>query len=61
MGGNGPGYGTTMGCESQYMYKGGGNGIFVDSHAKFIKGNNERYLEQGTDGLWYRKFHNVDF
>lgn len=61
MGGNGPGFGTSMGCESQFMYKGGGNGIFVDSHARFIKGNNERYLEQGPDGLWYRKFHNVDF
>jgi len=55
------GFGTTMGCESQFMYKGGGNGIFVDSHAKFIKGNNERYLEQGSDGFWYRKYHNVTF
>jgi prepilin-type N-terminal cleavage/methylation domain-containing protein len=59
MGGNGPGFGTSMGCESAFMYKGGGNAIFVDSHAKFIKGNNERYLMQNAAGLWVRKFHYV--
>jgi hypothetical protein len=51
---------TTMGCESRYMYKGGGNGIFLDSHAKFIKGNNERYLDQDAAACWYMRHHAVD-
>jgi prepilin-type N-terminal cleavage/methylation domain-containing protein len=55
----GGGFGTTMGCESAFMYKGGGNAIFVDSHAKFIKGNNERYVMQNSAGLWVRKYHYV--
>jgi prepilin-type N-terminal cleavage/methylation domain-containing protein len=53
------GFGTSMGCESAFMYKGGGNAIFTDSHAKFIKGNNERYLMQNTAGQWVRKYHYV--
>lgn len=53
------GFGTTMGCESAFMYKGGGNAIFTDSHAKFIKGNNERYIMQNRAGLWVRKYHYV--
>jgi prepilin-type N-terminal cleavage/methylation domain-containing protein len=53
------GFGTTMGCESAFMYKGGGNAIFTDSHAKFIKGNNERYVMQNSAGLWVRKYHYV--
>ncbi len=55
----GPSFGTTMGCEASNMYKGGGNAIFTDSHAKFIKGNNERYLMQNAAGLWVRKYHYV--
>lgn len=53
------GLGTSMGCESSNMYKGGGNAIFVDSHAKFIKGNSERYLMQNKAGQWVRKYHYV--
>ena len=56
---SGPSFGTTMGCESAFMYKGGGNAIFTDSHAKFIKGNNERYVMQNSAGLWVRKYHYV--
>jgi prepilin-type N-terminal cleavage/methylation domain-containing protein len=55
----GAAFGTSMGCESAFMYKGGGNCIFVDSHAKFIKGNNERYLMQNAVGQWVRKYHYV--
>jgi len=58
-GAGGAAFGTSMGCESAFMYKGGGNAIFVDSHAKFIKGNNERYLAQRPDGMYYRKYHYV--
>jgi prepilin-type N-terminal cleavage/methylation domain-containing protein len=58
-GAGGAGLGTSMGCEAAFMYKGGGNAIFVDSHAKFIKGNNERYVMQNSAGLWVRKYHYV--
>jgi prepilin-type N-terminal cleavage/methylation domain-containing protein len=54
------GFGTSMGCEAAFMYKGGGNAIFTDSHAKFVKGNNERYLTQRADGTWFRKYHNIE-
>jgi prepilin-type N-terminal cleavage/methylation domain-containing protein len=54
------GFGTSMGCESRYMYKGGGNAIFVDSHAKFVKGNNERYLQQDSAGCYFKTYHTID-
>jgi prepilin-type N-terminal cleavage/methylation domain-containing protein/prepilin-type processing-associated H-X9-DG protein len=61
IGGTGnPAFGTTMGCESQFMYKGGGNLTFVDGHTKFVKGNSERYLAQDSSGMWYKKFYAID-
>jgi prepilin-type N-terminal cleavage/methylation domain-containing protein/prepilin-type processing-associated H-X9-DG protein len=53
-------YGTTMGCESANAHSGGGNLIFADGHAKWTARNSERYLLQGTDGLWYKRFYTVD-
>ena len=50
------GFGTTTGCESASLYKGGGNVGFCDGHVKFVKGNNQRYLQQGTDGKWFMKY-----
>ncbi len=57
---NNGGFGTTMGCESQFMYKGGGNLAYIDSHAKFVKGNSERYLAQDSNGEYYKKFYTMD-
>ncbi|MGV3615576.1 MAG: type II secretion system protein [Fimbriimonas sp.] len=54
------GFGTTTGCESASMYKGGGNVGFLDSHVKFVKGNNQRYLQQGADGKWFMKYYAWD-
>lgn len=54
------GFGITTGCESASMYKGGGNVGFVDSHVKFVKGNNQRYLQQGSDGRWFMKYYMWD-
>jgi len=51
---------TTVGCESASLYKGGGNVGFVDSHVKFVKGNNQRYQAQDSDGRWYMKYFTVD-
>ncbi|MFZ4507158.1 MAG: hypothetical protein ACOYON_05600 [Fimbriimonas sp.] len=57
---NNGGFGTTTGCESASMYKGGGNVGFVDSHVKFVKGNNQRYLSQDSDGRWYMTYYTID-
>jgi prepilin-type N-terminal cleavage/methylation domain-containing protein/prepilin-type processing-associated H-X9-DG protein len=57
---NGKGFGTTFGCESASMYKGGGNVVFLDSHVKFVKGNSERYLDQGPDGRWFKRYYTID-
>lgn len=51
---------TTFGCESSNMYKGGANMGFHDGHAKFYKGNIERYLAQNSSGLWYKKFLSIN-
>jgi prepilin-type N-terminal cleavage/methylation domain-containing protein/prepilin-type processing-associated H-X9-DG protein len=54
------GFGTSIGCESASMYKGGGNVVFLDSHVKFVKGNNQRYLDQGSDGRYYMRYFTID-
>jgi prepilin-type N-terminal cleavage/methylation domain-containing protein/prepilin-type processing-associated H-X9-DG protein len=54
------GFGVTTGCESASMYKGGGNVGFLDGHVKFVKGNNQRYLEQGPNGTWHMKYYTWD-
>jgi prepilin-type N-terminal cleavage/methylation domain-containing protein len=57
--GNG-GFGTTVGCEAASMYKGGGNLVFLDTHVKFVKGNNQRYLSQDSNGRWYLTYFTID-
>lgn len=54
------GFGTSIGCESASMYKGGGNIAFLDSHVKFVKGNSQRYLDVDSAGRYYQKFFTVD-
>ena len=54
------GFGTTFGCESASMYKGGGNVNYIDGHVKFVKGNSQRYLSTDTSGLYYMKFFTWD-
>jgi len=54
------GFGTTMGCEAANAHHGGGNHTFADGHSKWIARNSERYLQQGTDGLWFKRFYSVD-
>jgi prepilin-type N-terminal cleavage/methylation domain-containing protein len=53
-------FGTTMGCEAANAHSGGGTHIFTDGHAKWIARNSERYLDQGTDGLWYKRYYSVN-
>lgn len=54
------GFGTTFGCESASMYKGGGNVNYIDGHVKFVKGNSQRYLDRDAAGRHYMKFFTWD-
>ncbi|MBC7806115.1 MAG: prepilin-type N-terminal cleavage/methylation domain-containing protein [Akkermansiaceae bacterium] len=46
-----------LGCGTQFgPHNGGGNYIFLDGHAKWIKGNVEGYLIQDDAGAWYEKY-----
>lgn len=54
------GFGTSVGCESASMYKGGGNVVYLDGHVKFVKGNNQRYLTLDGNGRWYMTFFTSD-
>jgi prepilin-type N-terminal cleavage/methylation domain-containing protein/prepilin-type processing-associated H-X9-DG protein len=47
---------TAFGCEAALSHHEGGNFAFLDGHAKFIKGNIERYRKQNGAGLWYLQY-----
>ncbi len=53
-------FGTTMGCESANAHQGGGNGIFMDGHAKRVARNMERYLDVDSSGCVYKHYFSVD-
>jgi prepilin-type N-terminal cleavage/methylation domain-containing protein len=54
------GFGTTLGCESANMHTGGGNQIFLDSHAKWIARNPERYEVTDPSGCVYSRYFSYD-
>lgn len=48
---------VAIGCESTFMHSGGGNFGFGDAHAKYLKGNPERYrVQESGSGVWYEKY-----
>jgi prepilin-type N-terminal cleavage/methylation domain-containing protein/prepilin-type processing-associated H-X9-DG protein len=51
---------SVWGCDGGNTHQGGGNHVFVDGHAKWIRGNSERYLDQGADGCWYKRYYTID-
>jgi prepilin-type N-terminal cleavage/methylation domain-containing protein/prepilin-type processing-associated H-X9-DG protein len=48
-------------CSGSRMHLEGGNYIFVDGHAKWMKESIARALAQTSDGCWYRKYQTFDF
>jgi prepilin-type N-terminal cleavage/methylation domain-containing protein/prepilin-type processing-associated H-X9-DG protein len=51
---------TGGGCTAAISHQGGGNHVFLDGHAKFIKGNSERYELQDASGCWYKRYYTID-
>ncbi|MDX1932218.1 MAG: DUF1559 domain-containing protein [Capsulimonadales bacterium] len=49
-----------FGCESMFAHQEGSNFVFLDGHAKYLKGNIERYLKQHSDGRWYQQYLTYD-
>jgi len=45
-----------FGCESMFAHQGGANYVFLDGHAKYLKGNIERYAKQNSAGRWYMTY-----
>jgi prepilin-type N-terminal cleavage/methylation domain-containing protein len=49
-----------FGCEAAKAHQGGGNHVFLDGHARFVKGNSQRYLMQDQNGCWFMRFYAWD-
>ena len=47
---------SAYGCVGAEMHEGGTNVVFLDGHAKWIKGDMEDHLAQNAQGRWYRKY-----
>lgn len=54
------GVGTTMGCEAAESHTGGGNITYLDGHAKWLKGNIERYYARDSNNCVYEKYMSLD-
>lgn len=54
------GIGDFWGCEAANSHRGGGNHVFLDGHARWIKGNSQRYMQQDGSGCWYLTFYTYD-
>jgi len=54
------GIGVFWGCDAMNAHQRGGNHVFLDGHAKWIRGNSERYELQDASGCWYKKYYTID-
>jgi len=51
---------TLMGCRAMEMHGEGGNYIFLDGHAKWMKGDIEKVLAQDASGAYFKKYFTYD-
>jgi prepilin-type N-terminal cleavage/methylation domain-containing protein/prepilin-type processing-associated H-X9-DG protein len=51
---------SAFGCVGQKMHHDGANYVFLDGHAKFLKGNTEDAIMQNAQGQWFMKYYTYD-
>lgn len=51
---------SAWGCQGAQMHRDGTNYIFLDGHAKWLKGNAESYLQQDASGRYFRRYFTFD-
>jgi prepilin-type N-terminal cleavage/methylation domain-containing protein/prepilin-type processing-associated H-X9-DG protein len=47
---------SVYGCHGKLMHQEGGNFVFLDGHAKLIKGDPEKHLKQNSKGEWFMRY-----
>ncbi|MDQ2730667.1 MAG: prepilin-type N-terminal cleavage/methylation domain-containing protein [Armatimonadota bacterium] len=48
-------------CEGAQRHLGGSNFVFVDGHAKYVKGNPQTgYIDQDANGIYYQRYFTYD-
>lgn len=51
---------TVFGCEARRMHHDGGNLVFLDGHAKWVKGDAEAVVAQDAAGRYYQRYFAYD-
>lgn len=51
---------SAWGCQGAQIHRDGTNYIFIDGHAKWLKGNAESYLQQDASGRYFRRYFTYD-
>jgi len=51
---------STYGCSGSTMHKEGGNYVFLDGHAKWLKGNPEFTLSKNAGGQYFMRYFTYD-
>jgi prepilin-type N-terminal cleavage/methylation domain-containing protein len=51
---------SLMACRGMEMHVEGANLIFMDGHARWVKGDSERLLIQDRTGAWFKRYYAYD-
>jgi prepilin-type N-terminal cleavage/methylation domain-containing protein/prepilin-type processing-associated H-X9-DG protein len=51
---------SAYGCAASQMHQEGANFVFLDGHARYIKGNAESHLSQNSAGQYFMKYFTYD-